>query len=99
MIYPSDLSMCSYADYFAHLCSVYLRRLIHLHVDRVDALKRILLTLPARHSRDSLTPCDGTESSVFRAWALATAYLAWEAQPDLSTVKLAQILAPLLDHV
>lgn len=116
-----------------------MRRLILLHVNRLTALKQILLTLPAVHphnhvsaypespsspsssspspsadpdamdtdpndnsnanKKDSESPCDGTEKSVLRAWALATAYLAWEAQPDISPVKLAQILAPLLDQV
>ncbi|KAF8308476.1 hypothetical protein DL93DRAFT_2086805 [Clavulina sp. PMI_390] len=79
--------------------SVYLRRLIHLHNHRLEALKKILLTLPARHPRNNPVACDGTEASVLRAWALATAYLAWEARPDMSSVKLAQVLAPLLDSV
>ncbi|KAF8302598.1 hypothetical protein DL93DRAFT_2145375 [Clavulina sp. PMI_390] len=79
--------------------SVYLRRLVHLHHNRLEALKNILLTLPAWHARSNPVACNDTEANVLRAWALVTAYLAWEARPDMSTVELAQVLAPLLDSV
>jgi hypothetical protein len=59
---------------------VYLKRLFFLHFGRIDALKRILLPPPHPHTP---TPwCDFTEQKkLTRAWALASAYLAWDARP------------------
>ncbi|KAJ3764137.1 hypothetical protein EV360DRAFT_77708 [Lentinula raphanica] len=58
----------------------YLRRLFFLHVGRSEALKRILLQPPHPHAP---TPwCDFTnQKTLTRAWALASAYLAWDARP------------------
>ncbi|EAU84739.1 hypothetical protein CC1G_00258 [Coprinopsis cinerea okayama7 len=59
---------------------VYLKRLFFLHFGRSDALKRVLLPPPHPHPP---TPwCDLTEQKkLTRAWALASAYLAWDARP------------------
>jgi hypothetical protein len=59
---------------------VYLKRLFFLHFGRSDALKRVLLPPPNPHAP---TPdCDFTEQKkLTRAWALASAYLAWDARP------------------
>jgi len=59
---------------------VYLKRLFFLHFGRSDALKRVLLPPPHPHAP---TPdCDFTEQKkLTRAWALASAYLAWDARP------------------
>jgi len=67
--------------------AVYLKRLFFLHFGRADALKRILLPPPALHSP---TPwCDFTEQKkLTRAWALASAYLAWEARPGMHRPRL-----------
>ncbi|KAF8913847.1 hypothetical protein CPB84DRAFT_1811342 [Gymnopilus junonius] len=63
---------------------VYLKRLFFLHFGRTDALKRVLLPPPHPHPPTAL--CDFTEQKkLTRAWALASAYLAWDARPDLST--------------
>ncbi len=78
--------------------SIYLRRIMQLHVNRIAALKNILFVKPDGH-RAGQPPCDGTDQRVQRAWALATAYLAWEARPDMPSVEIAKSLAPLLDHV
>jgi hypothetical protein len=61
---------------------VYLKRLFFLHFGRVDALKRLLLSPPHPHAP---TPwCDFTEQKrLTRAWALASAYLAWDARPGM----------------
>jgi hypothetical protein len=61
---------------------VYLKRLFFLHFGRADALKRILLPPPHPHAP---TPwCDFTEQKkLTRAWALASAYLAWDARPGV----------------
>ena len=61
----------------------YLKRLFFLHLGRNEALKRLLFTPPTLHGP---TPqCDFTEQKkLTRAWALAAAYLAWDARPGLS---------------
>ena len=59
---------------------VYLKRLFFLHLGRVDALKRLLLPPPHPHAPTS--SCDSTDQKkLTRAWALASAYLAWDARP------------------
>lgn len=59
---------------------VYLKKLFFLHLGRADALKRLLLPPPHPHAP---TPaCDFVEQKkLTRAWALASAYLAWDARP------------------
>ncbi|KAI0082471.1 hypothetical protein K474DRAFT_1611523 [Panus rudis PR-1116 ss-1] len=77
---------------------VYLKRLFFLHLGRIDALKRLLLPPPHPHAP---TPtCDFTEQKkLTRAWALASAYLAWDARPDLSASSMESALSPLGDHL
>jgi hypothetical protein len=59
---------------------VYLKRLFFLHFGRSDALKRVLLPPPNPHAPTAF--CDLTEQKkLTRAWALASAYLAWDARP------------------
>lgn len=59
---------------------VYLKRLFFLHFGRSDALKRVLLPPPNPHAPTPM--CDFTEQKrLTRAWALASAYLAWDARP------------------
>lgn len=64
---------------------VYLKRLFFLHLGRSDALKRLLLPPPHPHAP---TPeCDFTEQKkLTRAWALASAYLAWDARPGVWSI-------------
>lgn len=64
---------------------VYLKRMFFLHLGRIDALKRLLLPPPHPHAP---TPdCDFTEQKkLTRAWALASAYLAWDARPGSSWI-------------
>ncbi len=61
---------------------IYLKKMFFLHLGRIDALKRLLLPPPHPHAP---TPdCDFTEQKkLTRAWALASAYLAWDARPGL----------------
>ena len=59
---------------------LYLKRLFFLHLGRVEALKRLLLPPPQPHIPTA--SCDFTEQKkLTRAWALASAYLAWDARP------------------
>ncbi|KAH7930105.1 hypothetical protein BV22DRAFT_1055790 [Leucogyrophana mollusca] len=72
----------------------YLKRLFFLHFGRSDALKRLLL--PPPHPHAPTTACDFAEQKkLTRAWALASAYLAWDARPDLSTSTMESALGPL----
>jgi hypothetical protein len=61
----------------------YLKRLFFLHLGRNEALKKLLFSPPTLHGP---TPqCDFIEQrKLTRAWALAAAYLAWDARPGLS---------------
>lgn len=77
---------------------VYLKKMFFLHLGRVDALKRLLL--PPPHPHAPTRDCDFTEQKkLTRAWALATAYLAWDARPDLSASSMESALCPLADHL
>lgn len=76
----------------------YLRRLFFLHIGRVEALKSHIMTPPDRH--DNTKDCDSTEQEkLMRAWALATAYLAWDGRPDTSSISLSSTFTPLIDHL
>lgn len=77
---------------------IYLKKMFFLHLGRIDALKRLLLPPPHPHAP---TPdCDFTEQKkLTRAWALASAYLAWDARPDLSTSSMESALGPLGEHL
>lgn len=66
---------------------VYMKRLFFLHLGRLDALKRLLL--PPPHPHPPTSGCDFTEQKkLTRAWALASAYLAWDARPGTDIVKI-----------
>jgi len=94
-----SFSLASLTDEMAlHIGPIYLKRLFFLHFGRSDALKRVLLPPPHPHPP---TPfCDVAEQKkLTRAWALASAYLAWDARPDLSTSTLESALLPLSDHL
>jgi hypothetical protein len=78
-----SFSLATLSDEMAHrIGPVYLKRLFFLHFGRADALKRILLSPPEPHPP---TPwCDFAEQKkLTRAWALASAYLAWDARPGV----------------
>jgi len=81
-----------------HIGPIYLKRLFFLHFGRSDALKRVLLPPPNQHQ--PTTFCDFSEQKkLTRAWALASAYLAWDARPDLSTNTMESALRPLSEHL
>ncbi|KAI0796833.1 hypothetical protein C8Q75DRAFT_213241 [Abortiporus biennis] len=85
-------------DMAAKMGPVYLKRMFFLHLGRVDALKRLLL--PPPHPHGPTLDCDFTEQKkLTRAWALASAYLAWDARPDLSASSMEAALGPLGEHL
>ncbi|KZP00198.1 hypothetical protein CALVIDRAFT_324667 [Calocera viscosa TUFC12733] len=74
---------------------VYMRRLMFLHLGRVEALKRTLAPPPAMHP-PTMSDCDiSDQKRITRAWALATAYLAWGARADMGETELREVLEPL----
>lgn len=77
---------------------IYLKKLFFLHLGRTDALKRLLLPPPHPHAPTS--SCDFVEQKkLTRAWALASAYLTWDARPDMSASTIESSLHPLADHL
>ncbi|KAG1833074.1 hypothetical protein EV424DRAFT_1015241 [Suillus variegatus] len=94
-----SFSLASLTDEMAdRIGAIYLKRLFFLHFGRADALKRLLL--PPPHPHAATNDCDFTEQKrLTRAWALASAYLAWDARPDLSTNAIESALAPLGDQL
>ncbi|KAH9924890.1 uncharacterized protein B0H18DRAFT_909010 [Fomitopsis serialis] len=76
----------------ARIGPIYLKRLFFLHHGRMEALKRLLLHPPQAH--EPTRECNATQQQrLTRAWALASAHLAWDARPNISTNMLQ---APLL---
>ena len=72
----SDLS----DDLAKRMGAKYLRRLMSLHLTRVDELKRIIIFPPYAHP--PMSGCSLTDQkSLARAWALAASYLAWDTRP------------------
>lgn len=60
--------------------AIYLKRLMTLHIDRFNALKSIILVPP--HPHPATKACGFEEQRrLTRAWALVSAYLAWEGGP------------------
>ncbi|KAF7355263.1 hypothetical protein MSAN_01442500 [Mycena sanguinolenta] len=73
-------------------------RLFFLHFGRAEALKRVLG--PPPHPHPPSATCDfQAQKGLSRAWALATAYLAWDVRPDMSINSLESALKPLAEHL
>ncbi|KAJ6515948.1 hypothetical protein C8R45DRAFT_958180 [Mycena sanguinolenta] len=78
--------------------AIYLKRLFFLHFGRAEALKRVLG--PPPHPHPPSATCDfQAQKGLSRAWALATAYLAWDVRPDMSINSLESALKPLAEHL
>ncbi|TFK65515.1 hypothetical protein BDN72DRAFT_773252, partial [Pluteus cervinus] len=78
--------------------TLYLKRLFDLHLDRLSALKELLLRPP--HPHPPRRDCTFTDqASLTRAWAMVSAYLAWEARADLSTHRIKLTFGPLIEHI
>ena len=59
---------------------LYLKRLYFLHLGRLQTFRSLLVSPP--HLHPETDKCDfADQKRLARAWALATAYLAWEARP------------------
>lgn len=77
---------------------VYLKKLFFLHLGRTDALKQLLQAPPRLHVP---TPSCGFEAQreLTRAWALASAYLTWDARPHIGASTIEAELRNLADHL
>jgi len=76
----------------------YLKRLFFLHLGRLDALRRLLVPPPHPHAQTETCSFDD-QKRLTSAWALASAYLAWDARPDMSTSTMQSALGPLEDQL
>ncbi|KIL59652.1 hypothetical protein M378DRAFT_84807, partial [Amanita muscaria Koide BX008] len=92
-------SLSSITDEMAQrMGAIYLKRLMFLHLGRNTALKNILLIPPPPHPPTK--ECNFTDQkNLTRAWALVSAYLAWDGRPDLSTSGMQRALSPLTDQL
>ncbi|KAF9035218.1 hypothetical protein BJ165DRAFT_658734 [Panaeolus papilionaceus] len=95
-----SLSLSTITDQQAERMSVvYLKKLMLLHVTRLNELREILLKVPDYHPETKKCSFND-QRTVSRAWALGTAGLVWDARPDLSThsiqTSLSQLMEPLL---
>ncbi|TFK68539.1 hypothetical protein BDN72DRAFT_898032 [Pluteus cervinus] len=78
--------------------SLYLKRLFDLHLNRFNALREMLLRPP--HPHLPTKECSlADQGALRRAWALASAYLAWEARADLSTHGIKLVFGPLIKQL
>lgn len=76
----------------------YLRRLMSLHLTRVDELKRIIIRPP--HTHAAASGCSlSDQKSLARAWALAASYLAWDSRPDINAQTIRSTLSTLNEHI
>lgn len=74
-------------DLVVKMGPLYLKRLFYLHLGRIEALKRLLLPPPQPHVPTAT--CDFSEQKkLTRAWALASAYLAWDVRPGESSIRI-----------
>jgi len=78
--------------------AIYLKRLMCLHHGRNRALRDILLVPPPPHPTTEECSFED-QKRITRAWALVSAYLAWEARSDLSTRNMHKALEPLTEQL
>ncbi|GLB43843.1 putative expressed protein [Lyophyllum shimeji] len=72
--------------------------LVRLHLTRLATLKELLLSPP--HPHPPTKNCDFEQQKPLAcAWALGAAYLAWEANPDLSNASIQRVFRPLKDQM
>ncbi|TFK65549.1 hypothetical protein BDN72DRAFT_889355 [Pluteus cervinus] len=90
-------SLSSITDELAErIGSIYLKRLFDLHLIRFNALREMLLSPP--HPHPSTKDCNFVDQKgLTRAWALVSAYLAWDARADLSTHSMKLAFGPLAE--
>lgn len=94
-----SLSLPSVTDEVAEkIGSFYLKKLFFLHLGRTDALKRLLQSPPHPHVPTATCRFE-EQKGLTRAWALASAYIAWNAQPHTSSSTIEDSMRNLANHV
>ncbi|KAJ3576429.1 hypothetical protein NP233_g442 [Leucocoprinus birnbaumii] len=66
-------------DVAQRMGALYLKRLLAMHLERFNALKQILLSPPLPHPA-TIDCTFQDQKKLTRAWALVSAYLAWDAR-------------------
>ncbi|KAF9045263.1 hypothetical protein BJ165DRAFT_1305849, partial [Panaeolus papilionaceus] len=94
-----SLSLSTITDEQAErMGAIYLRRLLVLHINRIQELRTILMKVPEFHP--ATKGCSFTDQkAVSRAWALGSASLIWDAHPDLPTGIIKSTLSQLSEHL
>ncbi|KAF9261656.1 hypothetical protein L218DRAFT_479691 [Marasmius fiardii PR-910] len=82
-------------DIAVQMGPIYLSRLFSLHKNRLSSLKSILSSPPQLHPPSAACK-QSKQSSVVRAWTLASAYLIWQ---DLSTGFIDSVFRTLPEYV
>lgn len=83
-------------DHIAALMGpVYLKRLISLHLNRLEIAKSALMQSPGFHPASNECSFED-QKRVKRAWALGATYLAWEIRADLSSQTVKGAFDPLI---
>ncbi|KDR71840.1 hypothetical protein GALMADRAFT_253611 [Galerina marginata CBS 339.88] len=78
--------------------AVSMHKLLRLHAGRFASLKEILIQPPNPHPPTE--ECNFEDKrKLTRAWALVTAYLAWDPRPDPSSHSMQSAFNPLLGHL
>ncbi|KAF9459389.1 hypothetical protein BDZ94DRAFT_1312409 [Collybia nuda] len=77
---------------------VYLKRLLCLHANRLNALKYMIMTPPTFHAPTESCTYE-EQKKLSRTWVMAAAHLVWDAQPSLSTHNLEAAFRPLQDQL
>lgn len=83
---PTSTYLLSYSltnlsdDMAVRMGPIYLKRLLALHIGRFNELKAIIFTPPPSHPASKTCGFD-EQHRLTRAWALVSAYLAWEGGP------------------
>lgn len=92
-----DLSSVS-DDIAVKIGPIYLKKLFFLHLGRTSALRELLQLPPHPHVP---TPSCGFEEQreLTRAWALASAYLTWNARPHTGASTIEAALRNLANHL
>jgi len=94
-----SLTLSSLTDEMAvKIGPIYLKKLFFLHLGRTDALKQLLQSPPRPHAPTS--SCGFEEQrELTRAWALASAYLTWNARPHTGASTIESALRNLANHL
>ncbi|KAI0741786.1 hypothetical protein C8Q80DRAFT_1196205 [Daedaleopsis nitida] len=84
--------------YAVRMGPLYLKRLFFLHLGRNEALRRICLPLP--HPHPPSPKCSFVQQKkLARAWALTSAFLVWDEQPDLPASAIQAASASLMQNL